>query len=381
MESILKGASYELKSSDFDYDLPESLIAQSPSLKREDSKLLIYSKSKNSIHDSHFSKIIFELERIFPKKPILFVRNNSKVFQARFHLKRKTGGQCEVFLLKYDRDKKVLPCLFKPKNKLKKDDILYSESQEEVFRINSLSEDSVEILLPLDEALRRFGSIPLPPYIKRDKLYKSNHDKDRYQTIYANSIGSCAAPTAGFHFTNEIIDDARNSHYEFVDLSLHIGLGTFKPVDCDDISHHKMHREFYTIPNKTIEKILEFHSKSLPIIFIGTTSLRACESFFRRYFSINKREKKSDKSFISMDGDLNTFMETELFIYPKNIDDTYKPCFGNGIITNFHQPKSSLVMLVSALLGYSNWQKIYTHALIKKYRFLSYGDACLFLFR
>ena len=386
-----------MKTNFFNYELPEDLIAQVPKENRGESRLLVCNSRLKSITDRQFNEIPEVLNEVFKLKEnnsrVLLIANDSRVYPARVRIRRKTGARGEVFFLERG-DKKTYQCLLRPKNKLKLGEILYADKEEEIplFKVTNFDPPMVSLFqdIPLDEVLDQFGEMPLPPYIQRDPLKnKSNSelDKERYQTVYSNmnEKGSSAAPTAGLHFTPEIIKKCEKLNIDFAYVTLHVGLGTFLPVQSEHIEHHDMHEEFYLISSVTAQKIIEFIENDWPIIFVGTTSLRAVESFFRLAFPDLDRNRiqqmahrKSLKSHLSIY--LDKWIPTKIFIHPKNEDDKVIPLIGNAIITNFHQPESTLAMLVAALMGVHFWKEFYQYAIEKKYRFFSYGDSSLLVF-
>lgn len=333
-----------MKLKDFDYNLDESLIAQTPIEKRDESKLLILDKITGEIEHKHFKDIIDYLN-----KDDVLVMNDTKVLPARLTgEKEETNAVIEILLLNNIKDN-VWECLTKPQRRVKIGTIInFSnilkakciEVREEGICLFELIYDGI-----LMEILNKLGEMPLPPYI-HEKL----KDKSRYQTVYAKEIGSSAAPTAGFHFTEELLDKIKEKGIKICFITLHVGLGTFRPVSVENIETHKMHSEFYSM-NKETAQIL--NNKKGRIISVGTTTTRTLETIINKY-----------KVFKECSG------FTDIFIYPgynfKAID---------SLITNFHLPKSTLLMLVSALAGTSNILNAYNVATSKKYRFFSFGDA------
>lgn len=364
---------------DFDYNVPEELIAQVPAQKRDESRLLTYNLEKDLFLDQEFKNIPEILEDIF-KRDVLIIFNNSKVYPARVYIETETGAKGEVFLLTYpDASIKSVPCLLRPQRRMKVGSTLFSdenvyEKKIPLFRVKDLENPECEILFENNETLlQQFGSMPLPPYIERNSktsIETQKMDLNRYQNVYANDIGSCAAPTAGLHFSDDILEKLKARGHDLTYVTLHVGLGTFLPVKVDDIQNHKMHRENYSISKSTIDKIVAAQKQNKPVIFVGTTSLRCVESFCRAYPS--EEEKYAHA---------NLPLHTELFLYPQNEDDILSPIIGNGMVTNFHQPKSSLSMLISSLISLKTWKKMMSHAISKKYRLFSYGDASLLIWK
>ena len=332
----------------FNYNLPEELIAQEPSKIRDECRLLLVDKTNKTYEDKIFKDIIDYL-----KPGDVLVRNNTKVIPARlFATKEGTGAHVEVLLLK-DLGNDTWECLCGNAKAIKvgtklhfKDDILIGECLEvkdEGLRLIKFYYKGIFL-----EELDKIGTMPLPPYI-----HKACKNNDEYQTVYAKVEGSAAAPTAGFHFTEELFEKLKNKGVDVVEVTLNIGLGTFRPVKVKDTSEHKMHYETYEISDETANFLNKAKSENRRIIAIGTTSVRTLEANYQKFNCF-----KSERS------------ETNIFISPgyefKAID-----C----LITNFHLPKSTLVMLVSALMGREFTLECYKHAVEEKYRFFSFGDS------
>lgn len=368
-----------MKRIQFNYHCPADLIAQEPTKDRDASRLLLFEKNRG-ISDHFFSELPellsqkFALEQNHNK--ILLIGNNSKVYPARLKLFLSNGAKCELFLLEIQKQESY-SCLLKPKSKMKQNEILYLDEngQYPVFQLIDHQNSKVCPLFAESvlEFLEKHGSTPLPPYIKR----LDTNDKIRYQNIYASNsyTGSSAAPTAGFHFTDELIENLSKNNINMDYVTLHVGLGTFLPVKTENIAEHMMHEENYFISSALIKKIFAYKANNWPIIFVGTTSLRTVESFFRKL--------KQFDSNVHLDSALqfaDQWHSTNLFLYPKHDNDLQLPIVGNAIITNFHQPESSLLMLVASLIGFNNLKMVYDHALKQKYRFFSYGDSSLLIF-
>lgn len=341
-----------MKTSDFYYDLPKELIAQDPLERRSDSRLMVLNPSEETYVDKHFTDVIEYL-----KPGDCLVLNNTKVIPARLlGTKEETGAAVEVFLLRRQSDCDW-ECLVKPGRKLREgarvsfgDGILKAEI------ISVLPDGNRIVTFEFDgifeEILDKLGEMPLPPYITH-KL----QDRDRYQTVYAKYDGSAAAPTAGLHFTNELLEKVEKMGVKLAFVTLHVGLGTFRPVKVDDVNEHVMHREFYSVTEEAASMINETRQSGGRIICVGTTSCRTVESA------------------ASVDGVVHAGEgDTDIFIYPG-----YKFKVLDGLITNFHLPESTLLMLVSALAGKEFVQDAYEHAVEEKYRFFSFGDAMLIL--
>ncbi|MGI6748277.1 MAG: tRNA preQ1(34) S-adenosylmethionine ribosyltransferase-isomerase QueA [Anaerovoracaceae bacterium] len=336
---------------DFDYDLPVELIAQHPADKRDESRLLIVDRKNGSIEHRHFYDI---LDYLNPDDCLIM--NNSKVIPARlFGIKEKTGARVEFLLIKHIKDN-IWETMVRPGKRLHKGDRVsftvdgtlsaeILENGEGGTRIVSFQHDGNFL-----DLLDRVGKIPLPPYIERES---DDEDKIRYQTVYCKKEGSVAAPTAGLHFTNELIERIKQKGTKIAYVTLHVGIGTFRPVKCDKIEDHKMHFEEYEIDEKNADIINQTKKAGGRIISVGTTSTRTVESA-ASHEGIVQAGRGS----------------TGIFIYPG-----YKFKVIDSLITNFHLPKSTLLMLVSALYNREKIIQIYEEAVEKKYRFFSYGDA------
>lgn len=332
---------------DFDYDLPSELIAQTPILKRDQSKLLILDKERGEIEHKQFSDIINELN-----VGDVLVLNDTKVIPARLiGSKIETNAVIELLLLK-ELGENIWECLARPAKRLKIGTIIKFSEKLSAKVVEKLEEGIVHVELLYDgilmEILDELGEMPLPPYI-HEKL----QDKNRYQTVYAKNIGSAAAPTAGLHFTNELLENIKNKGVEVLFVTLHVGLGTFRPVEVENVLEHHMHSEFYRMTKEVADKLNLAKQDGRKIYAVGTTSTRVLETIAHKY----------DK-FQECSGN------TDIFIYPgfefKAID---------GLITNFHLPKSTLLMLVSALSSREIILNAYKEAIKKEYRFFSFGDA------
>lgn len=341
--------------SDFDYHLPLELIAQQQAKPRDHSRLLLLNKKSGALEHKHFYNIINYLN-----KGDLLVLNNSKVFPARLigH-KKETGGEVEIFLhQKLSRN--IWECLLGGRVK---EGLMINFShklQAEIIKNNNDGTWQVKFNLGGNDfwkALDKIGEVPLPPYIKREKQKAS--DKNNYQTVFAsdNKIGSAAAPTAGLHFTDNLLKKIRAKGVKIVYVTLHVGLGTFAPVKTEKISEHKMHSEFAEVNASTIRAVLAAKKAGKRVISVGTTSCRTLES-------VNWSEFKDERNIKT-----HSFW-TDIFIFPG-----YKFKVVDALITNFHLPKSTLLMLVSALSSQKNINMAYQVAVEQKYRFFSYGDA------
>ena len=339
-----------MKTDDFDFYLPEKLIAQTPLEKRDASRLLVLDKKTGDISHKHFVDIIDYME-----KGDTLVLNDTKVMPARLcGVKEETGAIVELLLLKDDGNN-TWECLTKPAKRIKKGTVVsFGEGKLNAICTEVLDEGIRKFRLEykgiLYEIMDELGEMPLPPYI-HEKL----KDKNRYQTVYAKNVGSAAAPTAGLHFTKELLNRIKKKGVNIAYVTLHVGLGTFRPVNVEDVTKHKMHSEYYVMSEKVANLLNETKARGHKIISVGTTSTRTLETIASRY-----------GKFVACSG------WTDIFIYPgyefKGID---------YLITNFHLPKSTLVMLVSALAGKENIMKAYSEAVKNEYRFFSFGDAML----
>ena len=336
-----------MNKSDFYYELPEELIAQTPIEPRDASRLLVYDRSTNTIEHKHF----YDLPDYLHKGDVLVI-NNTRVLPARIYgVKAVTGAKVE-FLLHKRINLTDWEVLVKPAKKASVgakfvfSDKLSAEVIEyegEGLRKVRFTFDGV-----FEDVLSAIGEMPIPPYI-HEKL----KEQERYQTVYATENGSSAAPTAGLHFTPGLLNKLRAMGVEIVEVLLHVGLGTFRPVKADDITEHKMHSEYYCVTQKAADEINAAKAEGRRIIAVGTTSVRVLESAFR-------------------DGKLHAESgETSIFIYPP-----YKFKAVDALVTNFHLPESTLIMLISAFMGRENALKMYETAVKERYRFFSFGDAC-----
>lgn len=337
-----------MKTDDFDYELPKELIAQTPLKNRSESKLLVMDRVTGALEHKHFYDIIDYLN-----KGDALVINDTKVIPARIiGVKEETGAVIELLLLK-DEVGDTWECLAKPQKRLKVGTIITFGNGELKAKVRETREEGITIVdLIYDgilmEILEHLGTMPLPPYI-HEKL----KEQDRYQTVYAKNYGSAAAPTAGLHFTTELLDKIKAKGIEIVHVTLHVGLGTFRPVNVEDVTKHVMHTEHYIVTKEAADKLNEIKANGGKIIAVGTTSVRTLETVI----------SKNDKFIPSND-------DTNIFIYP---GFTFRAI--DGLITNFHLPKSTLVMLVSAFSSKENIMNAYQEAIKHNYRFFSFGDA------
>ena len=341
-----------MKVTEFDYELPEELIAQTPIKKRDESRLMVLNRKEQTIEHKIFKDIIDYL-----KPGDVLVRNNTKVIPARLYGKKETGAKVE-FLLLNNIEGDIWESIVRPGNKLHVGaKVIFGDGilEAEILEVMPGGTRKVEFKYDgiFNEILDKIGLMPLPPYI-----HESLKEKDRYQTVYAKYNGSAAAPTAGLHFTPELLEKIQEKGVEIANVTLHVGIGTFRPVKEDTVEAHKMHSEHFYIKQEDVDKINKAKKEGRRVIAVGTTSCRVLESI----------------------ADENTGMvkpiedDTEIFIYPG-----YKFKCIDGLITNFHLPQSTLLMLVSALAGKEYIMKAYKEAVKEKYRFFSFGDAMLII--
>jgi len=349
--------------SEFDYTLPEELIAQTPAEKRENSRMMLLGCSDKSIQHKHFFDIVDLLD-----ENCILILNNTKVIPARLYGYKDTGAKIEVFLLKNVgqellNDDNIWEVLIKPSKRVKEGTMIKISEELSVEVLHTLPDDGKWLVKMIYEGnildiLHRVGNIPLPPYIERkmtnEELKKL--DFERYQTVYAKEEGSVAAPTAGLHFTKDILKKLANKGVEIGYVTLNVGIGTFRPVKCENVLEHKMDSESFEISHETADIINRAKSEGKKLVAVGTTTVRTLETAFMQFGCI-----KACKS------------ASELFIHPP-----YEFKVVDKLITNFHLPKSTLLMLVSALAGKDFIFKAYEEAIRNKYRFYSYGD-CMFI--
>ena len=336
-----------MKKSDFSYDLPAELIAQYPLKDRDASRLLVLDKATGQHTDHNFTDI---LEYLNPGDLLVF--NNTKVIPARLLGKKASGGKIEVFIERVLGSHSA-KAMLKSNKSLKLGTVIYFDAQPLLkvtakqgmfYLIETLSTE-------LDTVMREHGVMPLPPYINRAA---ESEDTSRYQTVYAESEGAVAAPTAGLHFTESLLEKLADKGVQSAYVTLHVGAGTFQPVKTDDIESHQMHKEWLQVPEETCEIINKTRTAGGRVIAVGTTAVRSLES-------------------AAQNGKAEPFQgDTDIFIYPG-----YQFQVIDGLITNFHLPESTLIMLVSALAGQDNILEAYAHAVSQQYRFFSYGDAML----
>jgi S-adenosylmethionine:tRNA ribosyltransferase-isomerase len=338
-----------MKRRDFHFDLPEALIAQYPPAERGDSRLLCLNRQSGEYQDSQFPR----LPELLTEKDLL-VFNNTRVIPARLFARKESGGKLEI-LLERVIDERSMLCQIRSSKTPKPDSVIVLEDgtqliltqrQENFFRVQ-LGQESNETLL---DKIQSLGHMPLPPYIKRSD---ESIDLDRYQTVYAKQAGAVAAPTAGLHFTEQMLETLKRKGVDSAFVTLHVGAGTFQPVRSEKLEDHKMHSEWFSLNETVCEKVYRTREDGGRVIAVGTTSVRCLESAAAENQTLSPYEG-----------------ETDIFIYPGfqfNVVD--------ALITNFHLPESTLVMLVSALAGSENVMRAYEHAVGESYRFFSYGDA------
>ncbi len=336
-----------MKTSEFDYELPPELIAQTPLACRSQSRLMVLHRADGSLEHRHFSDLPDYL-----RPGDVLVRNNTRVIPARlFGIKEETGAHVELLLLKQDGDQ--WECLVGNARVVKLGTVITFHNGELKAECIGIGDKGIRFFRMIYEGifieiLEKLGTVPLPPYIK-EKL----NDPQRYQTVYAKVDGSAAAPTAGLHFTPELFETLRTRGVQIEEITLHVGLGTFRPMDTEDVQEHHMHSEWFMMDRQTAQRLNEARAQGRRIIAVGTTSCRTLEAIMSRYGQFQECHE-----------------ETDIFIYPgyqfKAID---------ALITNFHLPKSTLIMLVSAFAGRQAVLNAYRTAVQQRYRFFSFGDA------
>ncbi|CAN5315238.1 tRNA preQ1(34) S-adenosylmethionine ribosyltransferase-isomerase QueA [soil metagenome] len=340
--------------SDFDFELPENLIAQNPLEKRENSKMLVVNRADKSFRDDYFYNFVN-----FLKKDDVIVLNNTKVFPARLFGESETGAKIELFLVR-ELENRIWETLAKPAKRLKIGKKISFAEKLSAEVLDKTEEGRVIVKFETDEdfnkILDKIGQTPLPPYIKRGEG-SLDADRERYQTVFAKQRGAIAAPTAGLHFTPQILENIKNRGIEIAEITLHVGYGTFEPVRVSDLSEHKVMPESCEISEETAEIINKAKSENRRIIAVGTTTTRALESSVDENGNVSAGNKFADLT----------------------ITPNYKFKIINGLLTNFHLPQSSLLVLVSTFGGCELIMKAYKHAVESRYRFYSYGDCMLIL--
>lgn len=342
-----------MKKSDFYYNLPEELIAQTPVTPRDHSRLMVVDRESGAITHRHFYNLCDILQ-----KGDLLVMNDSRVLPARLYGEKVDNGTFIEFLLLEQKGDKLWEIICRPGKKAKVGTKFSFGGGKLLAEVVEVKPDGNRIVqFSCDgnfyTVLDEIGQMPLPPYIT-----KKLEDKERYQTVYSRELGSAAAPTAGLHFTKEMLQALQEKGVETAFVTLHVGLGTFRPVKEDDVLQHKMHSEHYHLPQETVDKILQTKQNGGRVIAVGTTSCRTLEAVATEH----------DGKLVAADG------YTDIFIYPG-----YQFKVLDGLVTNFHLPESTLIMLVSALLGYEKTMHAYDVAVKERYRFFSFGDAMCIL--
>ena len=348
--------SHDWKLSSYDYKLPQSLIAQHPAPKRDQSRMLFLERKSGKISNRNFTEIV----SLLPESSCLVI-NNTKVLPARIPGKRQSGGKIEALLIE-ENNNGDWSAIVRKAGRIKKgerlefcDGKLLAKAKERLEEGEWLLE--FEETERLKERLEDVGLPPLPPYIERRNAsdLQNTKDRERYQTCFATEPGAIAAPTAGLHFTPEILTEIGNRGIDILEVTLHVGLGTFSSIDQEDIRKHKMHAEFFSVSSQTLRQLQVYQNNNKQMINVGTTSVRVLETLVRQNFQESSGW-------------------TDIFIYP--------PCkftMTDGLLTNFHLPKSTLMLLVSAFCGREFLLSSYQHAVAEKYRFFSYGDCMLIL--
>ena len=349
-------ASHDWKLSSYDYKLPQSLIAQHPAPKRDQSRMLFLERKSGKISNRNFTEIV----SLLPESSCLVI-NNTKVLPARIPGKRQSGGKIEALLIE-ENNNGDWSAIVRKAGRIKQgerlefcDGKLLAKAKERLEEGEWLLE--FEETERLKERLEDVGLPPLPPYIERRNAsdLQNTKDRERYQTCFATEPGAIAAPTAGLHFTPEILTEIENRGIDILEVTLHVGLGTFSSIDQEDIRKHKMHAEFFSVSSQTLRQLQVYQNNNKQMINVGTTSVRVLETLARQNFQESSGW-------------------TDIFIYP--------PCkfkMTDGLLTNFHLPKSTLMLLVSAFCGREFLLSSYQHAVAEKYRFFSYGDCMLIL--
>jgi S-adenosylmethionine:tRNA ribosyltransferase-isomerase len=352
----------ELRLSQFDYPLPPELIAQAPCDQRDHSRLLVFHRREDILEHRIFNQVLDYL-----KPGDILVVNNTRVIPARLMGQKKTGGKVECLVLNYPNGQEsgsfTSACLIKARRKIQPGECIFFNSELEGEMLPTLANGTAMVRFsfsgPFETILQRVGSVPLPPYIRRDRSEGNPliNDETRYQTVYAEDPGAVAAPTAGLHFTDDLLDAIKKLGISVVPVTLHVGYGTFAPVKSENIHDHKIHSEVYKITEEAANLIQEKKRAGGRVIAVGTTSVRVLEYLCLKYGALKAAEGACD-----------------LFITPgfqfKMVD---------GLITNFHLPKTTLMLLVSALAGREGILKAYREAIAHGYRFYSYGDAMLII--
>ncbi len=341
-----------MRVADFDYELPEEKIAKYPPLERGSTRLLVLNSHTGAIEHARYAGL-----DAFLKEGDLLLLNNTRVVRARLFANKQSGGRIELMLLEKHRDEQSMVLY---RGRLKKGDTLITHNRElAVTEIvdQGIARISVSGDGSLSDLFEHFGAVPIPPYLKRDA---EAIDQERYQTVFAELPGSVAAPTASLNMTGELFEKLQLQGVDIASLALHVGLGTFLPIRVDSFEEHVMHREFYSIPPSTVDKIRRTKAAGGRVVAVGTTVTRALEH--------------ASASITAFSGDAPLTGEADIFIYPG-----YQFRVIDLLLTNFHAPRSTVLMLTAALAGHGNLQKAYNEALLEGYNFLSYGDSMLIL--
>lgn len=373
MNNTHENSSKELLLQDFSFKVPEDLIAQNPLPNRDDARCLVW--RDGTATNRHIKDLSLEIPA-----GSLIILNDSRVIASRIRFQLATGGHAELLLLEptLEEDDAWL-ALARPMKRFKVGTILdlgvgLKATILSVPEGSDQGPDPLKVSFSLKgtsllEWLESNAEMPLPPYIERRHAPNviKNQDRIRYQTVYAKPEGSVAAPTAGLHFTPEVLETLKAKGCSFASTTLHVGAGTFLPVKSSRIDHHHMHSERFLVPRDTLEQISRTKADQRPVVVIGTTALRSLEGL----------KQLADNAGLPVESFSDTWLRTQIFIRPKFKEDRFKPWCANALITNFHQPESTLYMLICALVGYDNASKIYSHAIRDNYRFFSYGDSSL----
>ena len=343
--------------SDYYFDLPEEYIAKYPPKDRDGGRLMVVPKCWDKDVLEHHSSLIVDLPHILQKGDLLVI-NNTKVIPARIFGKRRTGGKVEIFVLSYDIDTNTAIVMAKPSRKLKLSETIFLDNGDNyTLDLMEKKEDGqwlVAFHQPIADVLEQCGQMPIPPYLQREA---EEMDKDRYQTVFAHHEGAVAAPTAGLHLSEKLVEKLVENGVEFAEITLHVGIGTFRNLREEDIERGSLHHESFVVSEKCVEAIQACKKRKGRLIAVGTTVTRTLESVFQQ-----------KKQMVPMVG------QTDIFIR-----EGFEFSVVDGLITNFHLPQSSLLMLVSAISGRERILQIYKQAVEEKYRFFSYGDAMLLL--
>ena len=343
--------------SDYYFDLPEDRIAKYPPENRDGGRLMVVPKCWDKGVREHHSSLIVDLPHILQKGDLLVI-NNTKVIPSRIFGKRRTGGKVEIFVLSYDIHKNTAIVMAKPSRKLKESETIFLDNGDNYTLDVIEKREDGQLLVAFHQSivdvLEKCGQMPIPPYLQREA---EEMDKDRYQTVFAHHEGAVAAPTAGLHLSEQLIEKLVKKGVEFAEITLHVGIGTFRNLRKEDIERGTLHHESFVVSEKCVEAIQACKKRKGRLIAVGTTVTRTLESVFQQ-----------KKQMVPMVG------KTDIFIR-----EGFEFSVVDGLITNFHLPKSSLLMLVSAISGRERILQIYKQAVEEKYRFFSYGDAMLLL--